>query len=459
MSIVMSLLEKIEQIASESGRNKKIELIVENILEPNFQQVFTYALSPFNNFGITPNFKHSPKFERLTLSQALEVIKNDIANHNHSNALIETVESTYNMLDPSDAEVFIRIISKDLKCGVGIGTYNSAIKQYNKTHDYALTPIPTYPCLLASAYDEKLINRLMKDGKFIDCIAQEKYDGMRVNVVAIKNTDNTVTIQYNGRSGKPIQIKSIELDNYFTKICNALNNSFVLDGELLVRKDGKILDRKTGNGILNKAVRGTISEEESDNIVMVLWDYIPLTPFEENNYNAEYATRYAKLDCILSLVDSYDRVQIAQSYQIETIDDAQILFNKMRKEGKEGIIIKSEHNLWSDTRARDIIKMKALYECDLLCVDYEYGGGKYEGMLGALVLESSDKKVRVSVGTGFTDQERKELTPKNCIGKIVSVGYNERIKDKTKDYDSLFLPRFIEIREDKSVANSENEIE
>lgn len=455
----MSLLEKIEQIASESGRNKKIELIVENILEPNFQQVFTYALSPFNNFGITPKFKHSPKFERLSLSQALEVIKNDIVNHNHSNALIETVESTYNMLDPSDAEVFIRIISKDLKCGVGIGTYNAAIKQYNKTHDYALTPIPTYPCLLASAYDEKLINRLMKNGNFINCIAQEKYDGMRVNVIAIKNPDNTVTVQYNGRSGKPILIKSPELDNYFSEIRKVSSCDFVLDGELLVKKNGKILDRKTGNGILNKAVRGTITEEESSNIVMVLWDYIPLKNFEKNDYDAEYSTRYSKLDCVLSLVDKFDRVEIAQSYQIETLNDAQVLFNKMRSEGKEGIIIKSRLNLWSDTRARDIIKMKALYECDLLCVDYEYGGGKYEGMLGALVLESSDKKVRVSVGTGFTDQERKELTPKNCIGKIVSVGYNERIKDKTKDYDSLFLPRFIEIREDKSVANSENEIE
>lgn len=162
---------------------------------------------------------------------------------------------------------------------------------------------------------------------------------------------------------------------------------------------------------------------------------------------------------MLSLIDKFDRVEIAQSYPIETLDDAQVLFNKMRKDGKEGIIIKSNSNMWSDTRARDIIKMKALYECDLLCVDYEYGGGKYDGMLGALVLESSDRKVRVSVGTGFTDQERKELTPKNCIGKIVSVGYNERITDKTKDYDSLFLPRFIEIREDKSVANSENEIE
>lgn len=455
----MNLLEKIEQIASESGRNKKIELISECVVDENFRQVFTYALSPFYNFGITPNFNYSPKFERLSIEQALEIIKERIANHNHSNALIETVQSTYNMLSYDDAEVFIRVISKDLKCGAGIGTYNAAIKQYNKTHDYALPQIPTYPCLLASAYDEKLINRLMNDNKFVDCIAQEKYDGMRVNVVAIKNSDNTVTIQYNGRSGKPILIKSSKLDNYFSEIRKLSSCDFVLDGELLVRKNGKILDRKTGNGILNKAVRGTITEEESNNIVMVLWDYIPLEEFEENNYDAEYSTRYSKLDCVLSLIDKFDRVEIAQSYPIETLDDAQVLFNKMRKDGKEGIIIKSNSNMWSDTRARDIIKMKALYECDLLCVDYEYGGGKYDGMLGALVLESSDRKVRVSVGTGFTDQERKELTPKNCIGKIVSVGYNERITDKTKDYDSLFLPRFIEIREDKSVANSENEIE
>ena len=80
-------------------------------------------------------------------------------------------------------------------------------------------------------------------------------------------------------------------------------------------------------------------------------------------------------------------------------------------------------------------------------------------MLGAMVLESDDGKVRVSVGTGFTDDQRKKFFDRNLVGKIVTVVYNSRIKDKNReDVDSLFLPRFVEIREDKDVTNTSEEI-
>jgi ATP-dependent DNA ligase len=96
-------------------------------------------------------------------------------------------------------------------------------------------------------------------------------------------------------------------------------------------------------------------------------------------------------------------------------------------------------------------KMKQIEDADLIVVGWEEGTGKNIGKLGALVCETAEGKVKVNVGTGFSDEER--LITDDYVGKVITVQYNQLITDKkTGDY-SLFLPRFIEVRNDKSVAN------
>ena len=74
-------------------------------------------------------------------------------------------------------------------------------------------------------------------------------------------------------------------------------------------------------------------------------------------------------------------------------------------------------------------------------------------MLGALVCESRNGNLKVNVGSGFSEEQRKEYWNENLVGKIVSVKYNEIINRKTDSVKSLFLPVFMEIREDKTVAD------
>ena len=60
----------------------------------------------------------------------------------------------------------------------------------------------------------------------------------------------------------------------------------------------------------------------------------------------------------------------------------------------------------------------------------------------------------MKIGSGFTDKDLQELSsdPDSLIGKIAAVQYNEPITDKFGNR-SLFLPRFIEIRHDKNLAD------
>ena len=51
-----------------------------------------------------------------------------------------------------------------------------------------------------------------------------------------------------------------------------------------------------------------------------------------------------------------------------------------------------------------------------------------------------------------------QISRKKVIGKIVTVKYNARIKDRGDRVERLFLPTFIEMREDKDVADSSKKI-
>ena len=227
----------------------------------------------------------------------------------------------------------------------------------------------------------------------------------------------------------------------------------VFDGELLVTSDDGILDRQTGNGILNKANKGTISAAEADKVVAHIWDMIPYMYFIDGEYNKPYVDRLTTL----GKITFSEKIKLVDTQIVVSLVDAQLVFEDYLAKGFEGIILKDGQSIWENKRSKGQIKFKGEEECDLRIVDVEPGTGKYAGMLGAIVCESSDGILRVSVGSGFSDAQRTEYKRDNLLGKIVAVKYNMRIKNKQGE-ESLFLPIFIEIREDKNIADSIEDI-
>jgi hypothetical protein len=114
--------------------------------------------------------------------------------------------------------------------------------------------------------------------------------------------------------------------------------------------------------------------------------------------------------------------------------------------------------IWEDKRSKDQVKFKAELECDLMIVGWEEGTGKNKGRLGALICESADGAIRVNVGSGYTDEQRQEYVVDYVVGKVATVKYNARIQDKAGNVESLFLPTFIELREDKRIADDSKRI-
>ena len=133
-------------------------------------------------------------------------------------------------------------------------------------------------------------------------------------------------------------------------------------------------------------------------------------------------------------------------------------FAAQLKDGQEGAIIKNMNSVWVPKRSKDLCKLKEINTADMIVVDVFEGTGKYTGMLGGIVCETSDGLVQVRVGSGFSDTDRAMNKAEDWIGNIVEVLYNTKIKSKGKDKSSLFLPRYSLTRFDKTVANTIEEL-
>ena len=434
-----------EQLASDAGRNFKLDVLRKHQDNELLKRVIFLALDPFTQFYIRkiPSYKPARANQADSLDSVLDSLNMLSTRQVTGNTAIEYLTKLLSMLVEDDAKVIERIIAKDLKCGVSEATVN------------AVWPglVHEYPCMLASAYDQKLVDKVT-----FPAYVQLKLDGMRFNAI-VRNGK----VEFRSRNGKEINIADPLFGLPFIHMAGFYGKDVVFDGELLVVDGaGKPLDRKTGNGILNKAVKGTQSEAEGRMVRATLWDLIEFKQFEQGVDKKHYHERLNELTNCVNDAKSKSAlghlVDLVPNQEVDSMYTAQKLFEKYLAEGQEGIILKTKNMIWEDKRSKHQIKFKGELECDLKVVEWVEGTGKNVGRMGALVLESADGAVRVGLGTGFSDADRDSITTANSVGRIVAVKYNARITDKKSSVDSLFLPVFIEFRDDKDVADKSKDI-
>lgn len=433
----MNLNKFFESLAANSSRNFKIEQLTNYRDNETLREVVRLALDPFTQFYIRkiPEYQYvgSESEHQTTLEMALENLYYLHSREVTGNAAIAHLRAILSGLTPDDAKVIERIIQKDLKCGVAISTANAVWAGL----------LNDYPVMLCSQFEEKLVNKVQ-----FPALVQTKMDGMRFNAIV-----RSGKVEFRSRNGKEIQLLG-NLEEEFAKMAGDID--CVFDGELLVKQDGKILDRQTGNGILNKANKGTISAAEAAKVHATVWDVIPYMYFVDGECPVPYGKRMETLN-VLRDTHQPVKIELVDSWEVANYEEAKTLFEGLLAQGQEGIILKDKRGIWENKRAKHQIKFKGELECDLKIVAVEEGTGKYEGMLGAIVCESADGVVKVNVGSGFNDAQRKSYKAQDLLDRIVAVKYNMRIKNKVGE-ESLFLPIFVELRDDKDVADNSKDI-
>lgn len=441
-----NILSILEQIGADTKRTHKLRILALHKENALLQRVIKLALDPYINFYIKkiPKYTTTPimdGYEYKPLEYALDQLTLLSERTLTGNAAILHLSTVLSSVSANDAVVVSRIIGKDLRCGIAAATVNAVFKDL----------VPVYPCLLARPYDTANAANIV-----FPAYSQLKADGVRANAVV---KDGAVSIC--GRSGRIIDVLGF-LDDDILKIGNLYGTDIFLDGELVVVDgDGKVIDRKTGNGIIGKAIKGTISEEEASSVRLHIWDAFPLDEFVQGQSKDNYRTRYQVL---------HDKMQIYSGTKVSLIDtkivndwgEAEAHFQEMLHQGEEGVIVKNFSGIWSNTRSEHLVKMKAEREADLEVIGYNPGTGQFDGMVGSLICSSSDGAVVVAI-SGFSVAVRHKITEEidSIIGRIITVVYNSRISStdaSRTDVDSLFLPRFKQFRNDKTVADSSAEI-
>ena len=434
-----SVHEKLLKIKATASSNMKVALLIEYLTDTKFRRVIKLMYSDDLHFKVNElqKFKHKVKKATLLSGNAdknlfdfLDELTAQKGTSNYQKWVLFNLAS----VNKETHEVVIRIINKDAKCGIGG-------KSINKACPDLLFLIPYCRCSTAKM---KMGNINYPTGAF----AQEKADGMFVNIII----DKKGGVVFRSRNGNIIH----QLDHLkkFLKHMPKKFKNTVYMGELLIQKNGEILSRKTGNGILTSCIHNTADPKDAKCAIIKLWDAVPYKKFFAGACAIEYKVRFIRVKMFIQTMSNIEPNTILgqiRSTIVYSLKEAEIYYKKLRNEGKEGAIVKNLTALWKDHTSPDQVKMKNVSDAELRIVGWKHGkkDTRFSNCMGSVQLESDDELIKVSV-SGFTDEEHYDDWDK-YIGKIATLEYERLSSDRSKPgMYSLYLPQNLEIRSDRS---------
>lgn len=428
---MQTVYEIIEQIASTSSTNEKKSILEANKDNELLKKVFYYAYNPRFNYWIKAKTLNREGVVELSHTDFVVLdmlIKRDVTG-DRAREVINTLLSTLNF---EAQEILVRIINHDLRCGA---SDTLAMKVWKNL-------VPEYPVLLCDKMKAKTEAYLSKFENNVGFWVELKEDGGRL----ITEVDQDGTVKYRSRNGNTLNLFGV-FDDQLSQ-----HAGMVFDGELVIIQDDGKPNRKLGNGFYTKAVRNTLTEVEAKQFTYKLWDCVPMS---------EYATSgkvpYSDRREFIEHCDFTGNIGQVYGKKVNTLAECIAFYDEMREDGQEGAIIKVANAVWEDTRSKNYVKLKAEETADLVVVGVLEGSGKYKGMIGSLLCETSDGLLQTGVGTGLNDDDRMK-DPSYYMNSIVEVCYNEVISSKGKSIKSLFLPVYKQVRFDKSSANALGEL-
>lgn len=236
-----------------------------------------------------------------------------------------------------------------------------------------------------------------------DYLVSEKYDGVR----ALWDGQQLVT-----RTGNVIHAPA-----WFTQGFPKQ----ALDGELwLARRE---FDRLSG------IVRKEVAMDDE-------WRKVRYLVFELPQAQGNFEARAQRIKQLIKQAN-LPHLQAVEQYRLPNHKALQLKLNQVVIQGGEGLMLHRADALYVTGRSDVLLKLKPYFDAEATVIAHTAGRGKYQGKLGALVVETKDG-VRFKLGTGFTDAER-DNPPK--IGSLVTYAY----KDTTKQGKPKFA-RFLRVK-------------
>ena len=417
MEEVIKIFKKLQ----ESSGKRLQEILEENKDNELLKKVLWFVYNPYIVTGLS-----SKKINKMVNTQikyapaeTIEEVFEYLQKHNTGTDIDIAYVLEFIQSKP-DQEMYSQIFTKELKLGITSKTINKVFPNL----------IPEFNVMLAEKYWDRM-EELEKTNP--DIIITQKYDGVRC--VAIHDKSG---VKLFSRQGKPIEgLHDLEEQLLWLPFgC--------YDGELLLNKDNipsKDLYRETVTVVNSK-------DQDKKNIVFNIFDTCEIKEFENGYCSAPCIERKKVIQELEEQMkpDWWKSVPILY-YGKYNKDIVQQELNKQIALEHEGVMVNIANAPYEAKRTKNILKVKAMQDCDLKIIGFEEGTGKNKGTLGAIIVDYKGFEVRV--GSGFTDQDREYFwaNQNELLGRVITVQYFEETTNKKDNSLSLRFPVYLELRE------------
>ena len=424
----------IVELEADNSRLAKESILRREAINNNdlFFLGINLALNPFITFGVKKIPEKSNKDGAGLRWTTFKNITDRLANRALTgNAALLAISDLIDLATIDEwNNWYRRILIKDLRCGVSEKTINNVVKKKYPNYN-----IPVFECQLA--FDSANYEHKLQGAKCIEV----KLDGVRVITIIYPSG----RVEQYSRNGKEL-VNFEHIKNQLSKHAKFFTEPVVLDGEIMSASFQdlmKMVHRK--------------SDVDANDAILHLFDIITLQEFKLG------VGKYIQIERSFTLAgwynqhaDSMPNVTMVGQEQVDLDTHVgRARFKQINQEavegGYEGIMIKDPLGVYECKRSLNWLKLKPYIEVSLTVIAVEEGTGRNLGKLGALICEGVDdgKRIRVNVGSGFTDVHRDTYwtARSELLGQIVEVRADAATKSQDSEETwSLRFPRFLRFR-------------
>jgi DNA ligase-1 len=420
------IINIIEELRRTSGTNDKIAILQKNKDNEDLKRVLKYTYDDNSQYGFSKKKLRNLLHDFTTLNQNTWANGFDmldiLSKSNINDALRNNVLTFLSCKSYEEQELWINVLTKDLRCNISGKSINKAIKglilEFNIQQAH---PIHKHP---------------LKQGTWF-CL-EEKLNGINCSDL------NNIMLS---RQGKEIS----NLDHILKQINQLSFKGYYYNGEL-VRKNTDNLTNGENFRLTTSIVNSDV--EDKTMIDFIVFDLLPIEEFYQGKSKLKYKERLKLLKQLKQEAEEKGLINLNipkiyyEGNDIRVIDE---YLDLATQEDKEGLMAIKDCE-WKNKRHNGLLKVKAFKKGDFKIIGFNIGEGKFKDTLGSLIVEYKGNSVGVG---GFRDDIRDDFwnNQDKYIGTIVTVKYKEETKDKDSGLPSLQFPTFVMTRPDKTEPN------
>lgn len=193
--------------------------------------------------------------------------------------------------------------------------------------------------------------------------------------------------------------------------------------------DGELWLGRGQFAALSAAVRRYQARDED-------WQGIRFMVFDLPASGLPFEARWLALQTLIPTISS-PHIQLVEQQLLPDNVALAALLTDVERQGGEGLVLRARDSLYRVGRNQELLKLKSFSDAEAKVVAHLPGQGKYQGMLGALLVERADG-TQFRIGTGFSDVQR-QLPP--AINSIITYRYQGETQQGIPRFASFLRER------------------